>query len=90
MSEITICKLSKEEFNSKKISTWEIWEKEVSKFSWKYEETEECYIIEGDIEVQTDTQTFNIKAGDFVVFPKNLSCYWIIKTPVRKYYNFII
>ncbi len=29
-----------------------------------------------------------IKKGDYVTFPKGLSCVWDVKEPVKKHYNF--
>ena len=46
--------------------------------------------------MRTEVLLLDIKAqfhyefgkGDFVTFPKGLSCIWDIKAPVRKHYNF--
>ncbi|MCF6155075.1 MAG: DUF861 domain-containing protein [Candidatus Brocadia sp.] len=36
----------------------------------------ECYILEGEVVVETkDGEKIEIKAGDFVTFPKSLSSY---------------
>ena len=72
----------------KSVRKWPIWEKEVSKFPWTYDSVEECFIIEGEIIVETATETVTIHPGDFVIFPAGLSCVWDIRKPVRKYYNF--
>jgi uncharacterized cupin superfamily protein len=86
---ITIQKPSREEVEKKGISDWPIWEKDVSRFDWHYDSTEECYILEGSVEVTTkDGDTVHFGKGDFVTFPKGLSCTWNIKQPVRKHYNF--
>ncbi len=69
--------------------SWPIWEKEISRFDWHYDSTEECYLLEGKVEVQTeDGNRVVFEKGDFVTFPKGLSCQWDIKVPVRKHYNF--
>ena len=87
--EITVKKLDKDEINSKNIPNWPIWEKEVSKFDWSYDSTEECYLIEGKVKVTTkDGKEVNFGKGDFVTFPKGLDCLWEVQEPVRKYYNF--
>lgn len=71
------------------VKNWPIWTKEVSRFDWYYDTTEECYILEGRVTVETkDGQSVEIKKGDFVTFPKGLSCIWDIKEPIRKHYNF--
>ena len=70
-------------------SKWPIWEKEKSKFPWKYSEQETCLIIDGDVIItNSEGQEFNFGAGDFVVFPEGMKCTWDIKRNVRKYYKF--
>jgi hypothetical protein len=86
---IKIEKPSEEMLKSLNVHSWPIWTKEVSKFDWHYDETEQCYILEGKVIVETpDGEKVEIKAGDFVTFPKGLSCIWDIKEPIRKHYNF--
>ena len=70
------------------VFNWPIWSCDVSEFPWEYLSQESCLILEGDIEVQTEFETVHIKTGDFVVFPKGLSCTWIVRKPVRKHYSF--
>ncbi len=87
---ITIKKLSTDEFNNLQVSEWSIWEKEVSKFDWFYDSTEECYILEGEIEVTDENNNiYKIEKNDFVRFKKGLRCKWHIKSAVRKHYRFI-
>ena len=89
MSEITVEKLSEEQKKDMGISSWPIWTKEVSRFDWSYDSIEECYILEGSVTVETkDGDKVSFGAGDFVTFPKGLSCVWDIKEAVRKHYNF--
>jgi uncharacterized cupin superfamily protein len=73
----------------RRVSSWPIWTKEVARFDWHYAQTEECHILEGRVVVETsDGENIEIKKGDFVTFPKGLSCVWDIKEPIRKHYNF--
>lgn len=89
MAKIVIKHLSEEEIKKKEIRKWPTWEKEQSVFPWVYSTEEECYIIEGKIEVtDKDGNVYKIKENDFVVFPKGLECTWKIIEPVKKYYNF--
>lgn len=89
MADVIIKKLTQEEFQCRNISRWPIWEKEASRFVWPYEETEECYFIEGEADIITDKGTFKVVEGDFVTFEKGLKCTWDIKKTVKKHYNFI-
>ena len=89
MSEIRIEKPGEEKLKSMGVSSWPIWEKEVSKFDWHYDEQESCYLLEGKVTVTTkEGKSVNFGVGDFVVFPKGLSCVWDIQAPVRKHYRF--
>lgn len=89
MSKIEIRKPEKEELDRQGVLNWPTWEKEISKFDWFYSDTEECYLLEGRVVVETeDGQKVEFGKGDFVTFPKGLSCVWEVKEPVRKHYNF--
>ena len=71
------------------VMSWPIWEKEISRFDWHYDQTEECYLLEGKAVVETDDgEKVQFGKGDFVTFPKGLSCVWEIQEPVKKHYNF--
>ncbi len=89
MSEIKIEKPSEEKLKKLGVSSWPIWEKEVSNFNWYYDDKETCYLLEGKVTViPKDGKSVNFGAGDLVVFPKGLSCIWDIKGAVRKHYMF--
>jgi uncharacterized cupin superfamily protein len=86
---IEVEKLQNEQLEQKGVSSWPIWEKEISRFDWHYDSIEECYLLEGEVVVETeDGREVRFGRGDFVTFPKGLSCIWDIKQPVRKHYNF--
>ncbi|PKP45641.1 MAG: cupin [Bacteroidetes bacterium HGW-Bacteroidetes-11] len=70
------------------VRQWPIWEKEISRFSYVYEEEELCYFLEGIVVVETEQVAITIRKGDYITFPKGLSCVWDIKEPVRKHYLF--
>jgi len=89
MAEIKVEKLSEEKLKALNVRAWPIWEKEISRFDWHYDAKEMCYILKGNVTVETaNGKKINFKAGDFVTFPKGLDCIWDIKEPVRKHYNF--
>lgn len=70
------------------IRQWPIWEKEISRFSYVYEEEELCYFLDGIVVIETEQGATTIKKSDYVTFPKGFSCIWDIKKPVRKHYLF--
>ena len=68
--------------------SWPIWRCEPSTFEWTYTETETCRLLEGAAVVTDGKDSVSFKAGDWVVFPKGLTCTWNIQETVVKYYNF--
>lgn len=88
MGEVIIIKLDREEAEQRGVIDWPVWEKKVSCFPWTYDTDEECWIIEGTVEIETPEKKYLIEAGDFMTFKKGLTCTWNILTDVRKYYNF--
>jgi len=88
MSKIIVEKLNREELEKRGVFKWPVWEKEVSRFEWTYEDDEECYILEGEVVVKTKEGDYHIKPGDFVTFKAGLNCVWDIKSKIRKHYNF--
>ncbi len=86
--DIKIEKLSEKEINDMNVRSWPIWESGVSRFDWYYDSTETCLLLDGRVVVETDDGSVEIKKGDYVTFPKGLSCVWDVKEPVKKHYNF--
>lgn len=85
---IKFIQLSESKINEKGITNWPIWSCGVSEFDWEYTEQESCLLLEGEVEVTTDTETVKFGAGDFVVFPEGLKCRWKVTQPVKKHYKF--
>jgi len=87
--DIRVEKLTGEEIKKRGVLSWPIWTKEVSRFDWHYDSVEECYVLNGKVVVETkDGNKVSLGKGDFVTFPKGLSCVWDIKEAVKKHYNF--
>jgi len=74
--------------DKEKVKNWPIWQKEVSRFDWFYDAEEHCYILEGEVDVETDQGSFHIVAGDYVIFKQGLECVWDIKKDLKKHYSF--
>ncbi len=71
------------------VHQWPTWSKEISQFPWFYDDTETCYILEGQVTVTTESgETVTVGPGDLVTFPRGLSCTWHITQPIRKHYRF--
>ena len=86
--EIKVQQLTPEQLKKMGVFGWPIWEAAVSNFPWSYDYIEECYFLEGDVTVETkDGKKISFGKGDFVIFPKGISCTWNIKKPVKKHYN---
>ncbi len=64
------------------------WGCEISEFDWFYDSEETCLLIEGEVAVEYGGKRVSFGAGDYVVFPKGLSCVWKVTKPVRKHYVF--
>lgn len=89
MLDIKVEKPDKARLDKMNVFSWPIWEKEISRFDWSYDEIEECYFLEGKVVVETkDGKKVSFGKGDFVTLPRGLSCTWDIKVPVKKHYNF--
>ena len=89
MTDIRVEKLGTKELERIGVFSWPVWEKEVSKFDWSYDSVEQCYFLEGKVTVTAKGgKAVSFGKGDFVTFPKGLSCTWDVKVPVKKHYIF--
>jgi hypothetical protein len=71
------------------VESWPVWKKEVSEFPWEYDETETCYILDGEVVVTPEKGSpVSFGKGDLVVFARGLKCRWRIAKAVRKHYRF--
>lgn len=86
---IIIEKPDQEKLEALGVNSWPIWEKEVSRFDWTYDDKETCYILEGKVTVEPENgESVEFGAGDLVIFPQGLNCVWDIKSSVKKHYKF--
>ncbi|XP_059448987.1 uncharacterized protein LOC132180253 [Corylus avellana] len=71
------------------VRTWRTWEGSPSKFPWEFKATETMYLLEGKVKVNVDGYdgSFEIGAGDLVVFPKEMKVTWDITEAVKKHYS---
>ena len=85
---ITISQLTDKEIEDRGVLSWPIWSCDISEFDWEYSNEESCLLLDGEVEVKSEFETVRFSAGDFVVFPKGLKCYWKVISSVRKHYTF--
>lgn len=65
------------------------WEGHPSKFPWEFKATETMYLLDGKVKVYVDghDESFDIGAGDLVVFRKGMKVTWDITEAVKKHYS---
>jgi uncharacterized cupin superfamily protein len=76
------------EADKKRLKNNPIWGCGVSEFDWFYDSDENAWITEGEVTVSYDGDSVTFGAGDYVEFPKGLSCVWKVTKPVNKHYEF--
>jgi len=64
------------------------WGCDVSEFKWHYDEEEFCWLTAGEVVVSYNGESVSFGAGDYVEFPKGLSCVWKVTKPVKKHFEF--
>ncbi|XP_065878516.1 uncharacterized protein [Euphorbia lathyris] len=71
------------------ITAWPKWSCEPSKFPWTFRTKETMYLLEGKVKVNVDGYegSFEIGAGDLVVFPKGMNITWDVLESVSKHYH---
>ncbi|GMY19266.1 putative rmlC-like jelly roll protein [Fagus crenata] len=71
------------------VTTWPKWECGPSKFPWEFTATETMFLLEGKVKVYVDgyDESFEIGAGDLVVFPKGMKVTWDVTEAVNKHYS---
>jgi uncharacterized protein len=75
--------------NELDVYKWPIWQKEISKFSWTYDDQETCYFLEGNVIVTPNGgEAVQMGKEDLVTFPAGMSCTWEITSDVKKHYCF--
>ena len=80
---------AQEKLEAEGVMQWPIWSCEASSFPWRYDQTERCYLLEGEVTVTPEHgAAVHFGAGDLVTFPAGLSCHWEIHRAVRKHYKF--
>ncbi|KAM3729291.1 hypothetical protein ACB098_12G000800 [Castanea mollissima] len=71
------------------VRTWPKWGCGASKFPWEFTATETMFLLDGKVKVYVDgyDESFEIGAGDLVVFPKGMKVTWDVTKAVNKHYS---
>ena len=71
------------------VASWPIWSHEEAVFPWRYDDTETCFFLAGEVLVTPQGgQPTLMGQGDLVTFPQGLECTREIRKAVRKHYKF--
>lgn len=83
---IEVLHLSEVEKQNLGIYSWPIVTIDKRLFAMHHEKKEECYLLEGEVEMTTaDGAKTKFGAGDYVVIPEGFTCICNIRQTVRKH-----
>ncbi|XP_061342681.1 uncharacterized protein LOC133288874 [Gastrolobium bilobum] len=71
------------------VTTWSKWEGGPTKIPWSFAAEETMYLLEGKVKVTVEGSdgSFEIGAGDLVIFPKGMNITWEVIEAVKKHYS---
>ncbi len=70
------------------VEDWDTIERRVSIYSCSYDQTETCYIVDGEaVVITSDGETVCVSTGDLVVLMAGLSCVWDVRRPLRAHFR---
>ena len=55
-------------------------------FDYEFPGDEYIHVLDGSLEVKTDTETYQLKKGDIVLFHKGIKSVWTIKSSFKKFF----
>jgi len=85
---IDVHKATEAEIKKLGAKNWPIWTCPASSFDYQYDDQETCLILEGQVTIEAADHKVSFGPGDIVIFPKGLSCKWIVSKAVKKHYKF--
>ncbi|CAL0303531.1 unnamed protein product [Lupinus luteus] len=71
------------------VTTWPKHESGPTKIPWSFKAEETMYLLEGKVKVTVEESvgSFEIGAGDLVVFPKGMNITWEVIKDLKKHYS---
>ena len=85
--QVVVESVSSGEANRRGILGWPVSRRGVSRFSWRYDSTEVCYLVDGHARIETEDGSIEVESGDLVTLPAGLECTWDIREPLAKHYQ---
>jgi len=63
-----------------------LWRCEPMTFDYEFPGDEYIHVLDGSLEVKTDTETYQLNEGDIVLFHKGIKSVWTIKSSFKKFF----
>jgi uncharacterized cupin superfamily protein len=63
-----------------------LWRCEPMTFDYEFPGDEYIHVLDGSLEVKTDTETYNLNKGDIVLFHKGIKSVWTITSSFKKFF----
>ncbi len=63
-----------------------LWRCEPMTFDYEFPGDEYIHVLDGSLEVETDTETYNLNKGDIVLFHKGIKSVWTITSSFKKFF----
>jgi len=63
-----------------------LWRCEPMTFDYEFPGDEYIHVVDGSLEVKTDTETYNLNKGDIVLFHKGIKSVWTITSSFKKFF----
>lgn len=63
-----------------------LWRCEPMIFDYEFPGDEYIHVLDGSLEVKTDTETYNLNKGDIVLFHKGIKSVWTITSSFKKFF----
>ena len=63
-----------------------LWRCEPMTFDYEFPGDEYIHVLDGSLEVKTDSETYQLKKGDIVLFHKGIKSVWTIQSSFKKFF----
>ena len=63
-----------------------LWRCEPMVFDYEFPGDEYIHVLDGSLQVKTDTETYELNKGDIVLFHKGIKSVWTVKSSFKKFF----